>query len=159
MNLLNAVPWYYRLAGIALLVSAVFGFGYVKGLLHENEEFDIYKAKVEALGDAARKAALEKKAQQDQITTEVQLEHNDEVARIRAYYDAHPRVVRVHDTGSRPMPAAPECPARADGAPAEPGTCPACPAEDPNLERSCALDAQQVMKLQEFLRRNNFPVR
>jgi len=38
MNLLSLVPWYYRLGAIALLGLALFGYGYFKGLEHNEDK-------------------------------------------------------------------------------------------------------------------------
>lgn len=48
----NLIPPQYRIAAIALLAIALFGFGYVKGLLHERDKWETANAKAEAAAQA-----------------------------------------------------------------------------------------------------------
>lgn len=52
MNLLALVPTQYRIALIAALAFALFGFGYLKGLLHERDKWETANAKSEAAAEA-----------------------------------------------------------------------------------------------------------
>lgn len=154
-NLLALVPWPWRLAGLGLLAVALWGHGYVHGYGTRDDAADLFEAQVQVLGEQAAARALERKAEQDRITFELELAHEEDRRSIAAFYE---RRMRDADASRRLHAAAPQRPACADGAAPEP----APRREDPAavaFERDCALDAEQVMKLQDFLLRNNFPVK
>ena len=69
LDLVRAIPTQYMLLGMAALVAASMGFGYVKGAHHEALKAARFEAATEALGKAAQtaKAAHEK---QDKLNKE-----------------------------------------------------------------------------------------
>jgi hypothetical protein len=54
LDLVRAIPTQYMLLGIAALVAASMGFGYVKGAHHESLKAARFEAATEALGQAAK---------------------------------------------------------------------------------------------------------
>jgi hypothetical protein len=56
----SLLPWYYRWAGFAVACAALFGYGYLKGSLHEEAKFQAFVAQTRAEGEAAQKSALER---------------------------------------------------------------------------------------------------
>lgn len=69
ISLIRAIPTPYMLAGIAALVLASMGFGYVKGAQHEALKAAKFEAATEALGVAAKQHA-EQVAKADKLRKE-----------------------------------------------------------------------------------------
>lgn len=152
--MLGLIPaWAWRWIAVAGVGLALFGLGYVRGFLHEEHKFAAYQAQVDDLGKQAAARALERKTAQDKTTKEVRDGWTDDVVRIHTFYGNHPVVVRRPSSGGA-MPAAPDCPARADGAAGES----AAAGPDRVSEEACALDAAKVNRWREFARKNDFPV-
>lgn len=152
---LALVPaWAWRWLAIVGVAIALYGAGYVRGFLHEEHKFAAYQATVDELGKEAAKRAAERKAQQDKTTKEIKDAAASDVADINAYYDAHPKLVRV-PARCGGVPAPTDSPGRADAAPGQPGA----PGPDQGIEeRSCALDAARINLWRAFATKNGFPV-
>lgn len=156
-GILGLIPsWAWRWLAILAIGASLFGYGYLRGYRTEERALELYQAKVETLGKEAAAKVVQIKAEQDKNTKEVRDGYEQELADIDAYYASHPseRVRVVYARGSK-LPAAPDCPARADG----PASQPATPRGDPDFEKACALDAAKVKAWQDFARKNGFPVR
>lgn len=151
--LLKLAPWYYRWAAVLALAAALFGWGYVHGFLHEEHRFDVYQAEVDAIGKEASKRAAERASLQAKNLKETRDGWTSDVARIRAYYAARPRLVR-EPSGGCGMPAPAVSAERADGAAVEPAVA----RQDPELEQRCALDAARLNRWREWARKNALPV-
>lgn len=144
-----------KVAAVVMIGAGLWTWGYMKGYSHEKQKLDVFKAQVSVLGKQAETEAKAKKQVQDSTTSQLRQEYEDEIASIHAYYEQHPARVRVLiPARSSSVPATPNCPTGADDAAPERGAG----AEDPT-PLACALDAEKLLKLQEFIRRNNFPVR
>lgn len=82
-----SMPMVYRLAAIAAIVLALFGFGYYKGHSNMKEKFDAYKAEVTAIGKAQEVKAKSIEKQADGISKGISNAYNRDVAAVRSYYD------------------------------------------------------------------------
>lgn len=123
-----AVPWYYRLMAVVLLLAAATGFGWIKGASHVQAAWD-------AEQQAMAIAAAQQRARQAETTVKVVTEYIDRVQIVQgktrtiikevpvyvpAQADADCRIntgfVRLHDAAAtNTIPAAPGNP---DAAPA-----------------------------------------
>ena len=74
IDLVRAIPAPYMMLGVAALVAASMGFGYVKGAQHEALKAAKFEAATEALGKAAQtaKVAREKKDQLNKEQTDAE---------------------------------------------------------------------------------------
>ena len=74
IDLVRAIPAPYMMLGVASLVAASMGFGYVKGAQHEALKAAKFEAATEALGKAAQtaKVAREKKDQLNKEQTDAE---------------------------------------------------------------------------------------
>lgn len=155
-KLFELVPLPYRWLAMAALVAAFAGYFYLKGYAARDESADLAEAKVQVLADDAARRAGAAKAAQDKNTKEIRDAHAKDVAAIRAYYA---RRLRDAAAGSGGVPAPADSARGSDGATGE------CRPGDEGdvalilLEERAALDAEKVLKLQDFLRENGFPVR
>ena len=84
IDLVRAIPTPYMLLGMAALVAAAMGFGYVKGAHHEALKAAKFEATTEALGKAAQtaKAAREKQDKLNKEQTDAETKRN--LDRLRA---------------------------------------------------------------------------
>ena len=71
IDLVRAIPTPYMLLGVAALIAASVGFGYVKGAHHEQLKAAKFEAATVALGEAALRHAKEVSARQAQNLVEV----------------------------------------------------------------------------------------
>ena len=154
--------WAWRWIAIAGVGLACMAVGAFKMHAHDQIAYDelateyaVYKGRIVELGKEARDKADATKKEQDKTTKEIEDAAQEDVDTIHAYYAAHPRVVRVRSSGG-PVPAAPDCPARTDGAASEPAT----PRPDqPGIsEEACALDAARINRWRDFATKNHLPV-
>jgi hypothetical protein len=153
-QLLALVPAPWRWVGLVALIVAVWGHGYVRGYGSRDNAADLFEAQVKVIGDQAAARAAERRAEQEQIRMEIDHDHSDALRRIDLYYE---RELRAERARRRAAGTPAERPCRVDGATGEsrPG------GEDPAriaFERACALDAERLMKWQEWARRNGLPV-
>jgi len=104
IDLVRAIPTQYMLIGIAALVAASMGFGYVKGSQHEALKAARFEAATEALGKAAQtaKAAREKQDKLNKEQTDAETKRN--LDRLRAdnqrLRDERARIRFVPETAS-----------------------------------------------------------
>lgn len=104
LDLVRAIPTQYMLLGMAALVAASMGFGYVKGAHHEALKAARFEAATEALGKAAQnlKAAQEKQDKLNKEKTDAETKRNLE--RLRAdnqrLRDERARIRFVPETAS-----------------------------------------------------------
>jgi len=84
IDLVRAIPTQYMLLGVAALVAASMGFGYVKGAHHEALKAARFEAATEALGKAAQtaKATKEKQDKLNKEQTDAQIKRD--LDRLRA---------------------------------------------------------------------------
>lgn len=84
LDLVRAIPTQYMLLGMAALVAASVGVGYVKGAHHEALKAARFEAATEALGKAAQtaKAAREKQDKLNKEQTDAETKRN--LDRLRA---------------------------------------------------------------------------
>ena len=143
--LLNKYVWF----AVALGVVTAWG-GYHRWQHHRWEDrYEAYRVEVAAIGLAAKKAAEEKTAQQKETTKEVRLNVQKSRARIESYYSL--RLPKPATSGGA-VSSAPVDSGRTDAPASEPV------ASGPGFERACALDADQVMAFQEWVRKQGIPV-
>ena len=96
MTLLSIVPLPYRILAMAVFATALFGFGYVKGLEHEKANFDAFKLEVAKEANKAQDRAIAQKAA-DQLRKETADHENADALAILAgtikrLRDAKPRL-------------------------------------------------------------------
>jgi hypothetical protein len=95
LDLVRAIPTQYMLLGIAALVAASMGFGYVKGAQHEALKAAKFEAATESLGLAAKQHA-EQVAEADKLRKEkADAENKRTITSLRA------DVKRLRDERSR----------------------------------------------------------
>jgi hypothetical protein len=143
-----------RLGIIAAIAAGIFVYGRHLGFKEEEKVFDAYRQQVVVDGKVAAIEAKNTKDRQDKNTQEITDAHAQDVSRIRAFYAGQLR----SRPGGCPMSAPADSAGRPDAAPAESRPGGASAQRDTAFELKCALDAEQVMKLQDFLRENGFPV-
>jgi hypothetical protein len=98
LNLARAIPAPWMLAGLAVLVVASAGFGYLKGIDHESDRHAQYRADI-----AAENARLEAEARR--VKRESEQASRDAAAGWSAavdYWRGHPRLVRVPGPAGSP---------------------------------------------------------
>ena len=104
LDLVRAIPTQYMLLGMAALVAASMGFGYIKGAHHEALKAARFEAATEALGKAAQtaKAAHEKQDKLNKEKTDAETKRSLE--RLRAdnqrLRDERARIRFVPETAS-----------------------------------------------------------
>lgn len=112
------------------------------------EKYESREIQIAALGKAAEEKAKETKVNQDKATKEVRNESKTNRSRISAYYGSG---LRLPKPGSGGLSAPADSTERANAGPSEPAP------GQPSIE-SCALDAEQVMAFQEWVRKQRLPV-
>lgn len=149
--------WKYVTIGILLVTSALF----FKLWQHEVDEFNLFKAKVEVLGQEAERKAKEIEAKQKQVLEEVKHEFESKLPQVRQEaVDAYKRRysgngVRLN-AGSGQVSRTPGSPQGTNGTSEKPlvgGTC------DELFISDSAEDAYRVMLWIDWARKNNLPVR
>ena len=84
IDLVRAIPTQYMLLGVAALVAASMGFGYVKGAHHESLKAARFEAATEALGKAAQTAKAAKEKQDKLNKEQTDAETKRSLDRLRA---------------------------------------------------------------------------
>ena len=104
LDLVRAIPTQYMLLGVAALVAASVGFGYVKGAHHEALKAARFEAATEALGKAAQTAKATKEKQDKLNKEQTDAETKRSLDRLRAdnqrLRDARARIRFVPETAS-----------------------------------------------------------
>jgi hypothetical protein len=154
--LFSLVPAVYRWVALLLLVVALFGYGYYKGRVAGEVRLEAFVAKVEAEGAAALARAAEKARKQQEITNGIVEAWNRSSADVARHYDQ-----RVRDAYNR---------GRSVPRPSESTLVPHVPTpqslpdtelreainrlevEISELEKRAALDAAQLLALQDWIR-------
>ena len=108
ISLFSAVPMLYRVIAIALLIVAVFGYGYVKGSTHVQAKYDAFVARVEAEGRLAQEKAAERTRAAERATKEVSDGYAETITAITADYDK--RLRDAYSRARRVPPATPAAP-------------------------------------------------
>ena len=86
-GLLSGVPMLYRVIAVALLVLAVFGYGWAKGAAGAQAKYESFVSVTEAIGSAAQARAAARAREAEQKTKELEDGLNQELAAARATYD------------------------------------------------------------------------
>lgn len=133
-------------ATIAIL-TATAGF-YKMRAEHWKGKYETFEAQVNAAGAVAEAKAREKEAAQKKATQEVRINAKKDRDRISAYYER-----RLLDASAGGLSSPTGDPGRTDAAPAEQV------ASGPGFERACALDADQVLQFQSWVKAQGIPVR
>ena len=129
-----------RIIGGALIVAAIFGYGYYRGHSAVMLQFSQYKAEVQAAADQQAKETAQIDAKNQKRIKETQDAYNTSLANLRAYYS-----MRLAKSGS-PVPTIPYTPSAADGY--SPDNLPA----PVILAAQCAETTLTLVKLQDFIR-------
>lgn len=142
----NRWVWLIAAFGLTLLYA---------GCEHKRAEgwkvkYTTLEIQVKVLGEAAQKKAKETEAKQKEVTKEVKNETKRDRAVISQFYG---NGLRVKPSGGCPVSTPPSRPERTN----DPAAKSAPSGEGPTVQ-SCALDAEQVMKWQEFAIKNKFPI-
>lgn len=127
-----------KLIGTAILVLAIFGFGYYKGHAAVQAKFDEYKNEVKEAADIQTQNAAKKDKQNAKIISETKSAYNSQLTNLRDYYG-----VRVNKSGSA-MSKLPHAAAGVNDY--SPDNLPPTPI----LAAQCAEETLKLIKLQEF---------
>lgn len=76
-----------RIAGIAIAVAALFGYGYYKGYSGEKERFDAYKVKVIAAAKAQEEETQRVMKEQERITKRTEAKYEKDISNLRVVYN------------------------------------------------------------------------
>lgn len=76
-----------RIAGIAIAVAALFGYGYYKGYSGEKERFDAYKVKVIAAAKAQEEETQRVMKEQERITKRTEAKYEKDIFNLRVVYN------------------------------------------------------------------------
>ena len=130
-----------RIAGIAIAVAALFGYGYYKGYSGEKERFDAYKVKVIAAAKAQEEETQRVMKEQERITKRTEAKYEKDISTLRAVYNR----LRGSTSGSA-MSTIPD-----------PATDPAQATAyyldvAPELANQCGETTQQLINLQEWVK-------
>ena len=130
-----------RIAGIAIAVAALFGYGYYKGYSGEKERFDAYKVKVIAAAKAQEEETQRVMKEQERITKRTGAKYEKDISTLRAVYNR----LRGSTSGSA-MSTIPD-----------PATDPAQATAyyldvAPELANQCGETTQQLINLQEWVK-------
>jgi hypothetical protein len=148
--MLNLIPWYYRALAVAILFIAAAGWGYVKGLHHQQEIDNEAFAKIRQTQDEQAikvgKIALDRQTAVSSIVDTYEAQRRDLDARYAkrlrdAQASSHSSAVPAN-----PLPAGVACPA------ADSGSDPRQSAEFIELASRCADTTLMLVKLQEAVR-------
>lgn len=135
MNLTDLIPAPCRILAVALLVVAVFGFGFIKGISHESSKNDIVEAnRVKSENAAIFKRVNDNKAltaKYEATNKSITENKNAEISKIRADVAAFSSRMRKPSFCGGPAPA-PETsgPGSGDVGNPAPGVVPAAVAEN-----------------------------
>lgn len=93
--LLSLVPWYYRWLAIAAAFAGCFGYGFVKGVHHEEGAFDAFKAAVDKTAEAALAVQVDRKRQSDALIKQEDERHVQQLKEVSDYWTAYVARVRA----------------------------------------------------------------
>lgn len=122
---------------VLLLVVGIYGYGYFTGAGHYRDKLAEYKADVaeQVLIQEGRNIALEREVKE--IKDETEIAYEQRMAALRAYYLGRMRA----SSGE------------VSGVPTPPGSIDEIPADSLPLAEQCAETTQQLVTLQEWLKR------
>ena len=122
----------YKIAAIAGLVVAIFGFGYYKGYSSEKARCDAFKAEIEAATIAQEKVNQQIIKRQDIVTKGITNEYKAKVARLESIYNG----VQYRDSTA---------------VSSNPSTAARVNEKTQNLVLDCAVTTQQLVSLQDWI--------
>jgi len=91
INMFNFIPLPYRILGIILVIVAIFGFGYAKGLSVGNNKIRLFKAEAEAQYEKMRH---ELEVAKNKVNTKIVTEYVDKIIYVTKWRTKNVEIVK-----------------------------------------------------------------
>lgn len=91
INMLNFIPLPYRILGAILVIIAIFGFGYAKGLSVGNNKIKLFKAEAEA---QYQKLQHELEVAKNKVNTKIVTEYVDRIVYVTKWRTKNVEIVK-----------------------------------------------------------------
>ena len=91
INMLNFIPLPYRILGVILVIIAIFGFGYAKGLSVGNNKIRLFKAEAEAQYE---KMQHELEIAKNKVNTKIVTEYVDKIVYVTKWRTKNVEIVK-----------------------------------------------------------------